>query len=193
MRKITLLAAALLIQFACGNKKADPEATTSEAYQELQRQVVQRETSEGLVLVEIDLNSDSKPDVFNYYRERSNAARLLVRKELDMNLDGRIDIISHFDDTGALVREEMDGDFDGQFDWTDHYQNAKRVMSEADTNYDGKLDVFTYYDNGKPTRKERDTDGDGRIDFWERFDESGNVIKTGADTTCDGKMDVREE
>ncbi len=181
----------LLLIAACKGNKQDLES--SEAYAQLQSQVSEKLLENGNILVEVDLNKDGAPDVFNHYRPRENADRLLLKKEADMNHDGSIDVISTFDDLGELTTEEMDRDFDGGIDWRDHYQNGRRVMSETDTNEDGEMDIFSYFQDGKITRKERDTDADGRIDFWERFDEEGNVIKTGADTDGDGKMDFREE
>jgi hypothetical protein len=180
----------LLFLIACGGAKTQQveiEATIQDT------RAIYRETpvEEGLVLVEIDLNNDGVIDVFNYFRERSQADRLLVRKELDLNHDARIDIWSFFTDTGELSREEMDGDFDGKVDWVDHYQSNTRALTEVDTDYDGQFDMFKYYENGNISRKERDTTGNGNVDFWELFDEKGNVVKTGRDTTGDGVMDTR--
>lgn len=153
---------------------------------------------EGLLGQDIDLDADGAPDIKNYYRERSDAPRLLVRKELDLNRDGKIDVISFFDADGNLEREEMDSDYDGAFDWTDHYQKGVRVMSEYDTDSDTKPNVFKYYIRSEDgsmhlDRKERDEDGDGKIDVWERFSLDGQVVRTGRDTDGDGKVDVREE
>jgi hypothetical protein len=75
---------------------------------------------DGLLGQDIDLDADGAPDIKNYYRERSDAPRLLVRKELDLNRDGKIDVLSFFDADGNLEREEMDSDYDGTLDWTDH-------------------------------------------------------------------------
>lgn len=150
-------------------------------------------TSDGLLKESIDIDGDTEPDIFNFYRERSNADPLLVRKELDLNVDGQVDVISFFDAEGKLEREEMDGDFDGTFDWIDHYQDGRRVLAEIDTDHDGRTNVFAYYVDGSIARKERDTNGDGLIDYWERFDNEGNVVKTGKDLDGDGKMDVRDE
>ena len=88
------------------------------------RPVVERPTEEGLVLVEVDLNSDGQADIFNYYRERAAAGRLLVKREIDLNWDGRVDMTSFFDEAGSLAREEIDGDFDGNVDVIDHYQGG---------------------------------------------------------------------
>lgn len=185
-----LVLAALLLAGGCAKK-----STASEAFI---RTVTERQLDDGLILQEVDLDRDGKAEILNYYRERADAPRLLVRKEMDLNRDGTVDIVSYFDNGGRLEREEMDSDFDGIFDHVDHYQNNARVMSEYDTNNDGRPNVFKYYvrdENGVPRldRKERDTDSDGKIDVWERFNAQGEVTRTGRDTDGDGKMDVREE
>jgi hypothetical protein len=190
MRSPTVLSLALLL----GCAKHAP----SDSEKAFQTKVSERKSDDGLLIQEIDLDSDGNPDIRNFYRERADAPRLLVRKELDLNRDGKIDVISYFDDDGNLDREDMDSDYDGVFDWTDHYQKGSRVMSEYDTDQDGKPNVFKYYiksDDGRMylDRKERDEDGDGKIDVWERFNPLGEVIRTGRDTDGDGKVDVREE
>jgi hypothetical protein len=188
-------AAALLALAACNGKKNNkvPEVTPS-----VDRIKESELPEEGLVLQEIDMDGDGRTDVFNYFRERSAASRLRVKRKADLNLDGQIDAISEFDEEGELERELWDSDFDGSLDWTDHYQGGVRVMAEMDTNYDGRSDIWFYYvkgDDGRPRidRKERDTNGDGLIDFWERFDAEGNVTRTGRDVDGDGKMDERSE
>lgn len=194
MKTAAALAVALMIT-GCKGKKAPIGEQSAEAFQS---QVTEKELPEqGLVLQEVDLDIDGKPDILNYFRPRSDD-RVLVRKEVDLNRDGNIDLISYFDNDGKLKKEEMDSDYDGKFDWTDHYQEGKRVMSEYDTETDGQPNVFKYYETSeggdtKLSRKERDTDGDGKIDVWERFDANGRVIRTGKDTDGDGKMDERSE
>lgn len=156
------------------------------------------DAEQGLVEQDIDYNEDGVADIRNHYRERPDAPRLLLRKELDLNVDGRFDVVSFFDEDGKLMREEMDSDYDGRFDWTDHYKRGVRVMSEYDTDNDGRSNVFKYFvqgTDGNPRidRKERDEDGDGRIDLWERFGADGSVVRTGRDTDGDGKVDERME
>jgi hypothetical protein len=167
--------------------------------------IVEKTTPDGLILQEVDIDGDKHPDSFNYFRERSGAPRLLLRKEADTNRDGKIDQITYYNDESKIEREEVDGDFDGRYDWIEHWQAEinvdgtqgtwRRMMAEADADHDGKMDTFTYYDGaqGQVTRKERDQDNDGRIDFWERFDDKGVVTKTGRDTDGDGRMDERNE
>lgn len=194
MRTIVPLLAALLLVGACKKKPVDPVAAANpyrDAYAE-------RVLPDGLVLVEVDLNADGKPEVFNYYREREGAERLLVRKDTDLNRDGRVDVRSWYTDTGLLEMEEFDGDFDGQYDIWDYYQDvdgsgkAVRVANHRDMTYDGKPDVFVYFRDGLIVRKERDTNGDGIIDHWEKFDSEGKVIKSGRDANYDGSVDERD-
>ena len=61
----------LSVLVACGNKdgKLDNLAGVLD----------EQETADGLVQQKIDLNSDGQPDIFNYYKERKDAPRLLVR------------------------------------------------------------------------------------------------------------------
>lgn len=170
---------------ACASKKAEPAAKKAAV-------LSVAPAEDGLTLQSIDINGDGRADVFNYVRERTGNSALVVRKETDLNWDGRVDVRAWFDDSGALTREEMDGDFDQRVDWVDHYQAGVRVMSEVDSNFDGVLDLFKYYEGGVLKRKERDTNNDGRIDMWEYFDPQGNVVKVGKDLDGDGVMDLRE-
>jgi hypothetical protein len=175
---------------ACFQKNTE---TTTETAQDTSS-VRERTTGDGNLVVEVDLDGDDQPDIYNYYRQLDGGGRLLLRKEMDLNQDARIDVWSFYTETGDLDREEMDGDFDGAIDWIDHYQGGKRVMSEIDTQNTGRYDLFKYYESGKIRRKERDTTGDGQVDHWEYFDDEGkNVVKVGWDIDGDGQMDVREE
>ncbi len=179
----------LVLAGCSGGQQAETNSSSASA---TAGETTERITEGGLTLVEIDLNSDGKPEIYNYYRERSQAERLLVRREADLNQDGRIDIWSYYDETGVITQEKMDGDFDGTADWVDHYKGGKRTYSEVDTNSDGKPDLFKYFIEGKLDRKARDTTHNGEIDLWELY-KDGKVIKAGRDTTGDGNIDVKLE
>ncbi len=159
---------------------------------------IEEKEVEGLVAQEIDLDGNGKVDVRNLWQPLESGGRTLVKKETDLDLDGRMDMVSTYDATGALVREEVDLDFDGRNDLTDHYKEGQRVFAELDSNFDGRKDTFLYFlaaDGGKPLldRKERDTNNDGKVDLWERFDAQGLVTRTARDTDGDGRMDERNE
>ena len=196
MRRIALFTSIVLVTFAC-KPKTDPNASPNSSPYRMA--ITEKTLPDGLTLEEVDLNGDGEPEIFNYYREREDSYRLLIRKDADLNMDGRVDVRSWFTDTGKLELEEMDGDFDGQYDMWDHYQDTdgdgapERVASEVDTDFDGKADMFTYYRDGKVIRKERDTNGDDRIDHWEKFDAQGVVVKSGSDSDYDGNVDQRDD
>lgn len=193
MRSRAMILLPLLV-LALGAKKTKtaPETTTNSGNQKAEV-LSAKPTADGLIQEQVDLNGDGKPEITNYWRERADAPRLLVRKEIDLNRDGNVDVRTTFDDAGLRVQEEMNGDFEGTPDWIDHYIDGKRSYSEVDTDWNGNYDLFKYYEAGKVRRKERDTNADGRVDFWEYLDEQGQVIKTGQDTDNDGKMDVRDQ
>jgi len=176
---------AALVAGCGGTKKAGTE-------QQVASVLSTTPADDGLVVQTIDINGDKRGDVLNYMRERTDAAPLMVRKETDLNWDGRIDVRAWFDDAGLLTKEEMDGDFDGRVDWVDHYQGDHRVMSEVDTDFDGVFDLFKYYEGAILRRTERDSNHDGKVDLWEYFDDQGKVVQVGRDLDGDGVMDVRE-
>jgi hypothetical protein len=182
----------------CAKKSIGPELSASAPNGGSPQQVSESAVEEGLIQQKVDFDGDGEPEIINYYRERAEASRELVKKELDLNRDGKIDVRDYMKDNGTLEKEEVDGDFDGKFEWVDHYQDGVRMETEYDTDGDGRPNVFKYYlkdPSGKIylDRKERDENGDGKIDVWEKFDTTGAVVITGRDLDGDGKMDEREE
>jgi antitoxin component YwqK of YwqJK toxin-antitoxin module len=86
----------------------------------------------------------------------------LIRKERDMNGDGKADLLRYYDERGDLVRQE------------------------EDSRLTGRIDTWSFYENERLLRKESDTNGDGRVDLWAFYDEKGKVIRTEADANQDG-------
>jgi hypothetical protein len=175
---------------------------------------VQMETDGNTAIERIDVNNDGKPDVFKYFRLAEAPAagvagsdqgvkgskRVLVRKEMDVNFDQRIDIVEYYEgDAGKeqKIREEMDLDFDGRIDMTRHYKDQNVTLVEMDLGFDGKTDTWSYYqlttdDAGKQlnrlVERRRDANGDGKVDVWEYYTK-GNLSKIGSDTNGDGQPD----
>ena len=142
----------------------------------------------GFRKVTLDINSDFKPDVFNYYRiGEGDEEKLLVRKEIDLNFDGTVDVSQIWKD-GEMTQEQIDADFDGRVDWIDFYDQGERIRAEWDTSFDGRPDLIRYYEAGKLARVEMDTTGDRQIDYWEYY-EDGVMQRSGWDLNADGKVD----
>jgi hypothetical protein len=143
-------------------------------------------------VTEYDLNRDKRPDVWTYTvpgkdDEGRDVARL-VRKELDINWDGKVDITRYYDEREQVVREALDLDFDGKVDQVNHYQRGVVIRKERDLNYDGRTDLWIYYERGKIARKERDISGDGKVDYWEYW-EADQIDRIGEDLDGDGTVD----
>ncbi|MBJ94389.1 MAG: hypothetical protein CMP23_07900 [Rickettsiales bacterium] len=142
----------------------------------------------GFRKVTLDINSDEKPDVFNYYRVgEGEEEKLLVRKEIDLNFDGTVDV-SQIWKEGLMTQEQIDADFDGRNDWIDFYDQGERIRAEWDTSFDGRPDLIRYYEGGKLSRVEMDTTGDRQVDYWEYY-EAGVMQRSGWDLNADGKVD----
>ncbi len=143
-------------------------------------------------VAEKDTNGDEKPDVWVFSVEEPGAdgqgRQRRVRKELDINWDGRVDITTFYDAREEREREAMDLDFDGKVDSVYFYEKGLNVRRERDLNGDGRTDVWAYYEKGKLARKERDSNGDGRIDYWEYW-ENDQVDRIGEDLDGDGNVD----
>ncbi len=171
----------------------------AETVQETQtRSIVQSKktliTEGGLKVKEFDLNQDMEPDVFKYYKPIKNAENgtteyVLVKRELDLNNDGKIDVLTEYDDERQIVMETFDLDFDGRIDLTDHYANGQLIKKDVDFAFDEKPDMFKYFLKGQLVRKEKDRNNDGRIDYWEYW-EKGRLDRIGVDVDGDGEVDT---
>lgn len=199
---------------ACGGSKEQTKTEESDQGAATSLSPVQTESDGNSAIERIDVNNDQKPDVFKYYRLVEEAApagdkaqpgvkqqkKVLIRKEMDVNFDQRIDIVEFYTgDAGKEVkqREEMDLDFDGRVDATYHYKDGNVTLVEEDLGFDGKVDTWKYYqmtqgEDGKPVNRlverRKDTNGDGNADVWEYYTK-GSLARVGTDTNGDGTPD----
>lgn len=218
LARAALVAGCVVSLAACGGTQAESKpaaASASAGLTETERAAatapVQMETDpSGGSIERIDVNGDKKPDVFKFYRTvdvagaDANAAKTqkkaLVRKELDVNFDQRIDIVEFYEGEPGKeqkVKEEFDLDFDGRVDETRHYKDGNVTLIELDLGFDGKTDTWSYYqltqnEEGKPVNRlverRRDTNGDGAVDVWEYYTK-GVIVKIGTDSNGDGTPD----
>lgn len=153
-------------------------------------------TDDGLVLQRSDLDGNGKPDVFAYFRETKGKdgaiEKVLVRKSIDLNGDGKLDVTRHRDDSGALVKEDLDLDFDGVVDVVRSHEKGKLKSEQISSLFDGRFDVRKYYDNGVLVLKQVDTRRNGTYDEYQYF--IGNKLsRIGWDHDGDGKPEVFED
>jgi hypothetical protein len=158
---------------------------------------ISTEVGEGGTEVEkLDVNGDGRPDIWRHFAlvegPEGRPQRLLVRKEIDLNFDGEVDIRIHLSPAGTVTKEEFDLDFDGRIDMVAEYEDGVLVTQSMDEGFDGTVDVWRYFEGGALVRKERDSDHDGRVDVWEYY-QDGRLIRIGRDVDRDGRPEMFEE
>lgn len=158
---------------------------------------ISSEPGEGGTEVEkLDVNGDKRPDIWRHYVRgtgpEGRPQKLLVRKDIDLNFDGDVDIRIHLDEQGVVTKEEFDLDFDGRIDMVASYEEGVLVTQSMDEGFDGTVDVWRYFEGGTLARKERDNDHDGSVDVWEYYEE-GRLIRIGRDIDRDGRPEMFEE
>lgn len=98
-----------------------------------------------------------KPDVLKVFHKNidGNPPLYMSCKEVDLNGDGRKDMLLYLDKYGRKLREEFDHDKDGVADQKSHYEAGVMVRDEHDSDSDGKIDLIEHYQDGKRVRLER--------------------------------------
>jgi hypothetical protein len=148
----------------------------------------------GKQVVSADTNADGKPDVVKLFvvvEQGGQKVQQLTCRQVDLNHDGKMDIIYTYGPGGMLMAEDFDLDFDGKFDERVYYQDGRKVRMERDMDGDGRPDYVEFFEGGKLVRVERDSNGDGKADEWQYY-ENGRLDRIGTDTSGSGRADKWE-
>ena len=171
---------------ACATASSGPGAALAPRSGQVHENVTTEKNGERVTA--IDTNRDGKADVWRWTRTGPDGKERVVRKEKDLDYDGKVDAWELYGDDGQLAQATYDLDFDGKPDATLYFEKGQLVRREYDFGFDGKARAFNYYEQGKLVRKERDVNGDGRIDYWEYWVD-GEVDRVGVDLDGDGQVD----
>jgi hypothetical protein len=191
---IAVVACAWTVGVGCsgGKEGVKNEGGSSGESGEQLAENIRQERQGNEKVTEYDLNHDKKPDVWSFTVEgKDDQGRdidKLVRKELDINWDGKVDITRFYDEREAVHKEALDLDFDSRVDQVNFYEKGQIVRKERDLDYNGKPDLWIFFEKGKIVRKERDTDSNSKIDYWEYW-EGDQVDRVGEDLDGDGAVD----
>lgn len=94
----------------------------------------------------------------------------LIASGVDVDGNGKPDLVTYTDAHGTVIRDEQDFNHDGRMDDFRYYQNGQLVREEIDTDFDGRIDLWVYLVDGNSVQRyERDTDGDGKPDSVRTF------------------------
>jgi len=156
-------------------------------------------TGGGSLIVEKgDVSLDGQPDVWGYYKEIPDPGnpkiltKVLVKKEADLNFDGRKDILREFDDEGVLRREEVDLDFDGKLDEIVVYEKGILKQKQIFRTGSSRPFIWKFFEEGKMSRMDRDDNSDGRADYCELWYAGEKLSKRGWDKDGNGECDYWE-
>ena len=201
MRNHFLALVSLSMLAACGGSEASLRERSQDKPSPLLEPIY---TEDGMKGERFDLNLDGTADIVKWvrYRDRSGQvladARLkeprgeyvevITRKEMDTNLDGKMDVIRNYNRRGGLTGEQVDTDFDGVLETEATIVDGKVTRVSIDLTGDGKPESTRFYRNGQLQRIERDPNGDGLTDSWSHF-ENQALTRIGTDYDGDGGVD----
>ena len=201
MRNPFLAFVSLSLLTACGGSELSLRERTQEKPSPLLEPIY---TEDGMKGERFDLNLDGTADIIKWLRYRDRSGQLLadarlkeprgeyveviMRKEMDTNLDGKMDVIRNYNRRGALTGEQVDTEFDGILETEATVVDGMVTKVTIDINGDGKPESSRFYRNGKIQRIERDPKGDGVTDTWSHF-ENQALIRIGTDFDGDGGVD----
>ncbi|MFO0581323.1 MAG: hypothetical protein U0229_03540 [Anaeromyxobacter sp.] len=191
MRRTALLLTALVAATACGSRqKAGSAGAPGRSDPAPAKAIVPKgmEPVPGEQVTSYDLTREGKPDAWKFVVKGPDGQEHIVRKEKDLNGDGKIDAWEKYNDDGSLAVLVYDFDFDGKPDATLYFEKDQLVKKDLAFGFDGVPRTFAYYEKGKLVRKERDTTGDGKVDTWEYW-ENGELDRIGVDVDGDGQVD----
>jgi hypothetical protein len=186
---IGLIAASLAI--GCAGKKAAQEAEDELSFG---GPTFSRD-EDGNVVRKFDIDGDDKTDVTKVFAEYpdpddpSITRQRLIRKEVDVNSDGNVNMRRLYNEEGELMQEEADTNLDGKMDVIRHIDGGQVVQKDVLDSASGVVVASRYYYEGNLQRVEKDTNQDDKVDYWE-FYEQGVLDRIGRDLNGDGRADT---
>ncbi len=182
--------AVLFAFMACAEKKVVQKPDTIKVKEAVR---VEHSDPGNLTIREFDMNHDKQPDMFKFFDPNtlnpSTKEPVLVKRELDLNADGKVDVWTMYGIKGDVTQESFDLDYDGKIDMVDYFSKGAMIRQEIDNQFDEKPDVFKFYSKGMLIRKEADTNGDGKVNYWEEYLGGEQIKRIGIDLDGDGVVD----
>lgn len=199
-----LSGAALAFATFSGCAKNNPNRVIIEHEYLEEREIHISFTEDGLILEEFDINQDGHLDNWAYsepqdrygeplsdlqeYTPSTVPRHRLVRREIDLNFDGQVDLIKFYDFKGQVSRENVDSDFTGFFERVSYFNSGTVVRREIDLDENGVWEERRHYVQGKIFRVEIDENQDGKVDYWQ-FYTDGVLTRAGYDRDGDNIID----
>lgn len=193
MRRASLLLTAGLLAASCSHARDRAPAVTAPAEASASvASIPELKPQPGETVTAYDPGHAGRPTLWKYSVVVAEGKERVVRRERDLNGDGRVDVWEVLDEEGNVSKAVYDMDFDGKPDLVVTYEKGQLVKKEIAPGFDGMARTVEYYENAKLVRKERDTRNTGKIDTWEYY-ENGDIDRIGHDDDGDGQVDRWEK
>ena len=170
------------VGFGCGGSEL-PDAASADDVVAREVYEIRRRVCQGERNALADTDQDGRANVRTAFIGEQRAC-----EELDLNMDGRVDVTRLYNEQGQLWLEQHDFDFDGRLDQQAVYEGGKLVRKELDTNFDKVVDTWVWCEGPLIARLERDRHHTGRVDTWETY-ERGRLASVVYDDNNDGNVE----
>jgi antitoxin component YwqK of YwqJK toxin-antitoxin module len=184
----------MLVGLSAGLAACSSSSSAEQSDEDIDRPSLSTERGDGRLIQRLDLDGDGDPDVVKYieeYQSEDNSGvtkRRIRRKKVDVNRDGKFDIVKKYDKEGVPTRETVDADLDGTDDFVRYFEEGSLARKELFGD-DGKtVRARRFYANDELTRVEKDTNADGQFDHWEYY-KDGKLQRIGRDSNGDSEID----
>jgi len=98
-----------------------------------------------------DTNHDGNTDFWMFANKEKT-----IRTEVDLNYDSKVDMWGIFDENGRLIMGKKDTNYDGKVDVVNYYKGGELEKVGVDANFDGVLDWWQYYEQGIAVKSVQD-------------------------------------
>ena len=203
-----MLCAVFFVVLTCGcGKDQNPKSATDHKIVFSEQRVNNRFDNSELKKQVFDMNKDGVVDLWKYYAYKTSTDSedtelVIIRKELDLNFDGRVDRIMYYNHKENLIREDIDTNFNGRIDRIHHYDNMNLVRTEFYRAKCNKMeidgthnptvnpDMLRFYRQGVMTREELDEKCDGNHESVIIYNPNGEIAQIGKDANNDGIVET---
>ena len=185
----------------CATEKKKEKLVNSESIRKVSKDSRYKKNK---LIEPFDVNQDGEADMWKIYKElttNDNIKKVLKRREIDLNFDGKLNYIKFYSDKGNILKEYLDKDLDGVFDSIRFYKDniiRKIEIYKSNPLEKGNLTLLKdkkpfktyYYRQGRIKRVTSDLRKSSKEDFF-MFYKKNKLEQIGIDYDDDLKIDER--
>lgn len=142
--------------------------------------------NKDLIVEKMPSQEDPKVMVYFIFEKKINDVdKRLVRQAFDLDGDGKIDMVKHFQNK-IMIKEEFSLNHDGKVDEVSEYDPKTGVLLKKTLAF-GATNMWKYWFNNELRLVELDRNNDKKPDMWQHY-RKGKLVKTEVDANYNGKQ-----